>query len=150
MNPDEVNNLAGQMWQRMERLSAGIQRGAKSPRARDELKRTLDDVIGFALSNAFVHVGHIPQIVELRQDAQDAQRVLSDLPPETNNAGERGERGELLYQNAINLRRSVDDARYALPLRVQPPRGARVAGRKTRKGKSRSRRLGRARYSRRR
>jgi hypothetical protein len=110
----------------------------------------LTEAVGYILSNGLEQVcrqaTHPNMLRDLRDSAETIKDELEKLGADNNAPGINNMSNELTAM-AQSLQEAIFNARDALPERAQPPRAAQAGKRKTRKGKSRSRR---ARYSRRR
>lgn len=132
-----------------ERINQVLDGGLNGPARRAEAKAVLAEAVGYILSNQldkYADRQRIRRVRDLRDSAETIKDELEKLGAD-NNAPEVNRMSNELTAMARSLQEAIFNARDALPERAQPPRAAQAGKRKTRKGKSRSRR---ARYSRRR
>lgn len=128
-----------------ERINQVLDGRLNGPAKRAEAKAVLTEAVGYILSNQldkYADRQRIRRVRDLRDSAETVKDELEKLGADDNAPGINDMSNKLTAMGR-SLQEAIFNARAALPERAQPPRG----GRKTRKGKSRSRR---ARYSRRR
>jgi hypothetical protein len=128
-----------------ERINQVLDGRLNGPARRAEAKAVLIEAVGYILSNQldkYADRQRIRRVRDLRDSAETIKDELEKLGADDNEPG-LTRMSDKLTAMARSLQEAIFNARAALPGRQQPPRG----GRKTRKGKTRSRR---ARYSRRR
>jgi hypothetical protein len=141
-----INNpVRARLEQIHERINQVLDGRLNGPARRAEAKAMLTEAVDYILSNQldkYADRQRIGRVRYLRDRAETIKDELAELGADDNAPGITDMSNKLTAMGRI-LQHPILDARDALPVRAQPPRG----GRKTRKGKSRSRR---ARYSRRR
>jgi hypothetical protein len=127
-------------------VKQALRYGPEEPARRAKAKKVLTEAIGYIMGNQLDKFADIDAVQLLRENAESTRDLLETLGPD-DNAKEANDEYYELWRRADRLADAAGNARRALPERLQPPRAVQAGKRKTRKGKSRSRR---ARYSRRR
>ena len=148
----DLGGLTARINQAIDQIDTARNLDLDVPENRRRLEQVVRETIDFVRSNAFDTIHITPRIRALRKYAETIEDALTNpedplLPPE-NNGPRQSERSRQVSHFANEIRKDMISVAEQLPTRQNPIRAVRrIGGRKTRKGKSRSRR---ARYSRRR